>query len=127
MTIRILVVDDDDMQLVMIERALPATWFTVRCASSINDMLVAGKSFDPQIVLVDVNMPDVPPGSSPVALAREAGPAARVVLYSAWEESRLRQLATQLGADSYISKSVSVIGIGQRLQELVKGAHDQSK
>jgi DNA-binding response OmpR family regulator len=120
MTIRILVVDDDEMQLAMIERALPADWFTVRCVGSINDMLGAGKSFDPEIVLVDVNMPDVAEGTSVVALAREAGPKSRVVLYSAWEESRLRQLAAQLGADAYISKSVSVIGIGKRLQELVK-------
>jgi DNA-binding response OmpR family regulator len=121
MTIRVLVVDDDEMQLAMIERALPPEFFSVRCAASILDMLAAGKEFAPQIVLVDVNMPDVGGDTSVVALAREAGPAAKVVLYSAWEESKLRRLALQLGADSYLSKSVSVIGIGQKLRELLKG------
>jgi two-component system OmpR family response regulator len=116
---RVLVVDDDEMQLAMIERALPQ--FTVRCAISVADMQAIGPGFEPQIVLVDVNMPDVPEDSSVVALARTAAPAAKVVLYSAWEESKLRRLAMQLGADSYISKSVSVIGIGERLRELLKG------
>jgi hypothetical protein len=40
------------------------------------------------------------------------------VLYSAWEEPKLRQLASQLGADAFISKSESVFAIGARLRTL---------
>ena len=118
---RVLVVDDDPMQLAMIERALPPTWFSVRCAATVAEMLADGPPFTPHVVLADVDMPDLPPERSVVALARGVMPHARVVLYSAWEDSKLRSLAMQLGADAYISKSVSVIGIGQRLRDLYGG------
>jgi two-component system, OmpR family, response regulator len=122
--IRVLVVDDDPMQLAMVERALPSEWFAVCCVASVADVMVKGPSFGPHIVLADVNMPDLPEDRSIVAMLREAVPGARIVLYSAWEEARLRRLAMQLGADAYISKSVSVIGIGNRLRELHGGMHE---
>jgi len=53
-----------------------------------------------------------------MALARQSAPAARVVLYSAWEESKLRVLAAQLGADGFISKSDSVLSFGRKLRAL---------
>jgi len=117
---RVLVVDDDPMQLALVERALPPEWFTVRCVGTTADMVAAGPQFAPQVVLVDVNMPDTSADQT-VALARKAAPGALVVLYSAWEDSKLRSLAMRLGADTFISKSESVVGIGRRLRELYKG------
>jgi two-component system, OmpR family, response regulator len=122
--IRVLVVDDDPMQLAMVERALPPEWFAVRCVASVAEVMTVGTGFGPHIVLADVNMPDLPEDRSIVAMLREAIPDARIVLYSAWEEARLRRLAMQLGADAYISKSVSVIGIGNRLRDLYGGMHE---
>lgn len=115
---KVLVVDDDPMQLAMIERALPPQFFDVKCAATVGEMLAAGPTFAPHVVLADVNMPDLVGTHTVVGLAREAMPRARIVIYSAWEDSRLRGLAAELGADSYISKSASVIGIGTRLREL---------
>lgn len=120
--IRVLVVDDDPVQLAMVERALPSEWFDVRCVEHLHDLLESGRAHRPQLVLLDVNLPDSPPERT-VALVRDATPGARVVLYSAWEESKLRALCRQLGADAYISKSESVIGIGKKLRELQGGIH----
>jgi DNA-binding NarL/FixJ family response regulator len=53
-----------------------------------------------------------------VATARASAPAAKLVLCSAWEESRLRTLCKELGADGYVSKGDSVMAIGQRLGEM---------
>lgn len=121
--IRILVVDDDPLQLAMVERALPSEWFDVRCIEHLHDLAEAARAHRPQVVLLDVNLPDSPPDRT-VALARDAAPGARIVLYSAWEESKLRALCKQTGADAYISKSESVIGIGQKLRELQGSSHD---
>lgn len=117
---RVLVVDDDPMQLELVERGLVRDGFEVIGVSTVEDMASEAKRFLPSVVLIDVNLPDAA-GNDAVSLARDAAPLARLVLYSAWEESKLRVLALQLGADGYISKSESVVAIGRRLQDLQKG------
>ena len=117
---RVLVVDDDPMQLELVERGLSRDGYEVRGVTTLVEMTSEARRFLPGVVLIDVNMPDAASERS-VALARDAAPSAKLVLYSAWEESKLRVLALQLGADGYISKSESVIAIGRRLQDLQKG------
>lgn len=117
---RVLVVDDDPMQLELVERGLSRDGFEVRGVLTIPEMAIEAKRFSPNIMLIDVNMPDAP-GERTIAIAREAAPGARLVLYSAWEASKLRVLAMQLGADGFISKSESVVAIGRRLQDLQRG------
>jgi two-component system OmpR family response regulator len=115
--IRVLVVDDDVMQLELIERTLSRDGFEVRGATTLVELAAAAKTLSPHIVLMDINMPGVP-SEQTIATARDAASSARVVLYSAWEESRLRGLAAQLKADGFISKSESVVALGKRLREL---------
>ena len=115
--IRIIVLDDDETQLALVDRALSRDGFEVRCMGTLAELQKEGPSFAPQLVLVDMNMPDIASGEA-VAAARAAAPDARVVIYSAWEESRLRLMAQQLGADGYISKGEPVFAIGPRLKKL---------
>ena len=84
------------------------------------EMTMQARQFLPDVVLLDVNMPDTS-GEQTIAAARDAAPKARLVLYSAWEDSKLRKLALQLGADGFISKSESLVAIGRRLQDLQRG------
>lgn len=114
---RVLVVDDDPLQIELVQRGLSRDGFEVRGVTTMRDMAIEAKQFAPGTVLIDVNMPDAP-GDRMIGLAREAAPGARIVLYSAWEESKLRVLAAQLGADGFISKSDSVVTFGRRLREL---------
>jgi len=114
---RVLVVDDDPMQVELVQRGLSRDGFEVHGVTTVQEMALEAKQFAPNILLIDVNMPDAP-GERTIAIAREAAPGARVVLYSAWEESKLRVIAAQLGADGFISKSDSVITFGRKLREL---------
>lgn len=118
--IRLLCIDDDPLQLELVERALSRDGFEFRGASSIDALPAVTKEFVPQLVLLDVNMPDTPP-ERVIAFVRDVAGDARIVLYSAWEASKLRTLATRLGADAFISKSESVFSIGARLRDLSKG------
>lgn len=119
-TVRVLVIDDDPLQLELVERGLSRDGFDVRCVDTFPQMQAEARGFAPDIVLVDVNMPDAP-DERLVAGIRDAAPGVRVVLYSAWEDSKLRLLVRQLGADAFLSKSESVAAIGQRLRELQRG------
>ena len=115
--VRLLVIEDDVMQSEMVERALGRDGFEVRIARSIGELRTVVGDFVPELVLVDVNMPDAPDGQM-VGLVRDLVPTARVVLYSAWEEPKLRKLARELGGHGFISKSESVFAIAGRLREL---------
>jgi DNA-binding response OmpR family regulator len=117
--IRLLVVEDDAMQSEMVERALGRDGFEVRVARSIGELRSAVSGFVPELVLVDVNMPDAPDGQM-VGFVRDLVPTARVILYSAWEDSKLRKLAKELGAHGFISKSESVFAIAGRLREITR-------
>ena len=116
---RLLVIDDDPMQLELVDRALSREGFELRGVSSLQAVAATTTDFAPELVLLDVNMPDASP-EQVIELVREAAGRARIVLYSAWEESKLRAIATRLGADAYISKSESVFSIAGRLKELIR-------
>ena len=117
---RLLVFDDDPMQIELVERALIRDGFELRGVTSPGEVAAAAKAFAPEIVLLDINVPDTTP-EHVISLIRGAAPGARIVLYSAWEDSKLRGLANRLSADAFISKSESVFAIGSRLRELVRG------
>ena len=116
--IRLLVLDDDRMQLELLERALSRDGFDIRAVETVAELTAEAARFAPEIVLVDVNLPGARPEQT-VAAAREAARGARIVLYSAWEASRLRALALASGADAYLSKSESVLALGPLLRKIV--------
>ena len=121
---RVLVVDDDPMQLELLDRALTRDGFELRGVSSIETLEAEARTFEPQVVLIDVNLPDTEPAH--VIAAARRGSDARLVLYSAWEDSKLRALAKQFGADGYICKGESVFALGKRLRDM-NGGNDVSK
>jgi DNA-binding response OmpR family regulator len=115
--IRLLVVDDDPLQLRLVERALALEGFEIRSVETMAGFAAEAARYAPDIVLVDVNLPDIQPEQA-IQVARDTARGAYVVLYSAWEESKLRALVKRSGADAFISKSESVLAIGPRLRAL---------
>ena len=118
-SVRLLVVEDDVMQSELVERALGRDGFEVRAAATLGEISRVVSGWAPELVLIDVNLPDTTSGQA-VALLRELAPTAKLVLYSAWEESKLRTLSRELGTEGFISKSESVFSIGGRLRELYR-------
>jgi DNA-binding response OmpR family regulator len=116
--VRVLVIDDDPLQIELVERALNRDGFEVHSVCSATAIAAEARRFAPDIVLIDVNMPEASGGRA-LSLARDASPAGtRCVLYSACDSSKLRVMAMDLGADAWISKSESVVEIARRLKEL---------
>ena len=104
--IRVLVVDDDVDQLMLLERTLNAYGFEVRTHRSSLGVSNLVRHATPDLVLLDVNIPALS-GDKVLSLARNQAPATtRFILYSASDESKLRSLALASGADGYLSKSV---------------------
>ena len=115
--LRLVIIDDDPMQLELVERALSRDGFEVRGVETLAALIAEAASAPPDLVLVDVNLPGLQPEET-IRIAREAARSARIVLYSAWDAARLRALVLRSGADAFISKSESVLAIGPKLREL---------
>ena len=115
--LRLLVIDDDPLQLELLERALSRDGFEVRGVDTLAALRAEAARSAPDLVLVDVNLPDLEP-EQVIQLVRDVARGARIVLYSAWEESKLRALVARAGADAFLSKSESVLALGPRLREL---------
>jgi DNA-binding response OmpR family regulator len=118
--IRVLVVDDDVDQLMLLERTLNAYGFEVRTHRSSLGVSNLVRNALPDLVLLDVNIPALS-GDKVLALARnQAPPTTRFILYSASDESKLRALALASGADGYISKSVQGESLARKLISIYK-------
>jgi len=118
--IRVLVVDDDVDQLMLLERTLNAYGFEVRTHRSSLGVSNLVRNANPDLVLLDVNIPALS-GDKVLALARNQAPTGtRFILYSASDESKLRALALASGADSYISKSVQGEALARKLISIYK-------
>lgn len=119
--LRVLVVDDDNTQLELVERTLKADGIEVMTCSSPIGVTNQIVSFNPRIVLVDVNIPALS-GDRLIGISRKWAPAGTLfVLYSASDEGRLRGLSREVGADGWISKSVTGSELTARLRTFAQG------
>jgi DNA-binding response OmpR family regulator len=123
--LRVLVVEDDAVQLEMIQRSLRLEGFEVtatRAALGVSNLV---RSFEPDAVLIDVNIPALT-GDRLLTVARKHAPkTTRFFLFSACDESRLRALAAETGADGWMSKSTASGEVAARIRaacKAVKGA-----
>jgi len=120
--IRVLVVDDDQDQLALAERSLSSYGFDVRTHRSSLGVSNLVRSCLPDLVLLDVNIPALS-GDKVLTLARGQAPAnTKFILYSASDESKLRALARDSGADGYIVKSVQGEDLARKLTDIHKKA-----
>jgi DNA-binding response OmpR family regulator len=116
--LRVLIVDDDAQQLDLVSRRLRLEGFDVATAASSLGTSKLIRSFLPQVVLLDVNIPALA-GDKLLSVARRFAPAGtRFVLYSACDESRLRELARETQADDWISKSTDLAMVAERIRKL---------
>jgi DNA-binding response OmpR family regulator len=119
---RILVIDDDTLQLELLQRVLARDGFAVAVGATLSEIADLAKQFKPHVVLMDVNIPGASKGTG-LPIARAAAPSwTRFYLFSACDESKLRLLARELKADGWISKSLPVAEVSRKLREISTNA-----
>jgi CheY-like chemotaxis protein len=116
---RILVMDDSEIALYATSVALEDQGFDVRVAQSLGAFNVILKTWSPNIVLTDVNMP----GMNGAELCRwikvridtQSVP---VVLFSDLPEPELAELAEESGADAFVTKAAGLQSVSKKLSAL---------
>ncbi len=119
--LRILVLDDSEIVLNMMALALSESGFDVATANSLVEFEQRLKEQQPQIILTDIQMPDISGDDICRVLKKkletESTP---VLLFSTMEESELAALAKRSGADGFVSKSAGPEEIVKRIHELTE-------
>jgi len=116
--LRVFIIEDDPDQLDMTRRLLRAEGFEVEATPSSIGASNLVRTFGPDVVLVDVNLPALS-GHRLIEIARRAAPPhTRFVLFSACDEGELRRLAREANADAYITKGLDPQELARRLRAM---------
>lgn len=118
---RVLIVDDNEMNIVIAEVALLAGKFAVETAVDGLDAIQKVASFGPDLILLDIQMP----GMDGLEVTRElkADPATRhirIVAFTAFamrgDEAKMRAA----GCDGYLSKPIDVKKFGAQIRAFLQ-------
>ena len=116
---KVLIVDDSDVQLYFEERALLRAGFEVRTANSLDRFDEILREWQPDIVLTDVQMPDIRGDDLCKVLKQRMGTKQiPVVLFSAVDDAELAMLALRCHADGYLSKRHGLERLAEELETL---------
>jgi DNA-binding response OmpR family regulator len=118
---RVLVIDDSPLSLKVVAAVLERAGFEVRATSEISTLRETFGSWHPELILTDVDMPDI----SGVELCRKLKASydsahVPVVLYSSRSDEVLAELARECEADGFLSKTRGVDALPAELAYLIE-------
>ncbi len=118
---RVLVLDDSVLVCTALTITLENAGYPVATASTMAELEALWREFEPEVVLTDVNMPDVSGGDVCQALKqRLAGRLVPIVLMSALPEAELEAVARRCGAEGYVCKAGGPRAIVHALEALLE-------
>jgi two-component system KDP operon response regulator KdpE len=117
---RVLVVDDEEQIRRAVGRALSARDYLVEVAADGKEALVAARAFDPDLVVLDLNLPVM----DGLAVCRElrSRSSVPILVLSVREEEADKVAALDLGADDYLTKPFGIDELMARVRALLRRA-----
>lgn len=108
---KVLVIDDSPLNMAVVCDLLERGGFTTRQAEDGKTALAEVARFRPDVVLVDVQMPDSTPAEMCARMRSATRSPMQVLLFSGMPDAALAELAKQVGADGSLSKERGPDGI----------------
>ena len=125
-TLKLLVIDDEPQNLELIRHALNSGGIEIFTADSPKDGLELFKRSKPQVVLLDLMMPDVH-GFEVLEEILAIDPAAEVILITAHYSTETAVEAIQKGACDYFDKPLNIQKLQRRVSDLMSEAELRQK
>ena len=116
---KILTIDDQQLILLSVERYLSELGYTVKTANSGQKGIELFDSFKPDLVLVDINMPDMSGLEVVKHIKSVSGKIVPVLVMSGNTEENIIMDGFTLGIDDYMKKPVSLDEMAARIKRLV--------
>ena len=116
---QVLVVDDDPAIVTALERGLRLEGFAVRSASGGLEALSAFEAQTPDLIVLDVGMPDLD-GVAVTQHLRSEGEDVPICILSARDEIPDRVAGLEAGADDYLVKPFALAELVARLRALLR-------
>jgi CheY-like chemotaxis protein len=120
-TLRALVVDDQPINLKLATFVLQSQGFVVASAGSADEAIAVTATFKPEVILMDIQMPEVD-GLEAVRRLR-ADPDTRslvIVALTAYAMKGDEQVMRAAGCDGYLAKPIDVATFGASVREIVE-------
>lgn len=118
----ILVFDDSPFALALTRAALESAGFTVAIAADLSSFESQRVAFDPDLILVDVQMPEAFGDDVASTLRGWHGVQVPILLVSSLEQSELERRAKRAQASGYICKGAGMSELVRRCRELLEVA-----
>lgn len=105
---KILLIEDNEQNALLIKRILGARNHQVLHASEGEAGLKAAIAEPPDLILIDLGLPDID-GQTLIALMKRMPELAHVplIVVSAWPEDTAREMVSAYGCDGFISKPIN--------------------
>ncbi len=116
---RVLVVDDEPNISALLSATLRLVAFDVRVAESGHGALLAVQEFEPDLIVLDVMLPDVD-GIEVARRLRAAGHRVPVLFLTARDAVEDRILGLSAGADDYVTKPFSLEEVVLRIRAILR-------
>jgi two-component system OmpR family response regulator len=116
---RLLVVDDEDNIVELLSTSLRYAGFEVATASNGEEALKVAESFDPDLLVLDVMMPDIS-GFGVVKQLRSSGSTVPVLFLTARDATEDRISGLTLGGDDYVTKPFSLDEVIARIHAVLR-------
>jgi two-component system OmpR family response regulator len=117
----ILVVDDEESLIDLVSSALRFAGYEVRTADNGFDALRAVKEHTPDLVVLDVNMPEMD-GFEVCRRLRRDGNTVPVIFLTARDDIDDLRIGFRQGGDDYLTKPFSLEELGLRIEALLRRA-----
>lgn len=112
----LLVIDDNSEHLELVRRVLTARGYSVLVASEAETGLQMAIDHRPDVILLDLGLPDVD-GQTLVGWLRRVPALAHtpIVACTAWPEETARKMVEVYGCDGYISKPIRIADFAHQI------------
>jgi DNA-binding NarL/FixJ family response regulator len=118
---QVFILDDSVLILEMAKEALSAQGYVVHAASNLTEFEQHAAEHRADLVLLDINMPEVFGDDVATVLKEVRAWTVPIVFFSSVEPVQLAQRAQEAGAHGWVSKREGVAALVERVDRILKG------
>lgn len=119
-TQNVLILDDSEVVLDIARKYLQDAGYVVSTALSLAEFDRHKANREPDLILLDVQMPELEGDDLGRTLRRERGVKVPILLFSTLEDEALRDRANAAGLDGFVSKNAGLEALVAEVQSMLK-------